>query len=56
MLERKIRNVYMDYAGATPVDPRVREAMEPYFGTEFANPSALYRAGRIAKDAIDQII
>lgn len=44
----------MDYAGATPVDPRVKAAMEPYFEVEFGNPSALYRLGRHAKDAVDE--
>ncbi|MBI2055239.1 MAG: cysteine desulfurase [Candidatus Sungbacteria bacterium] len=45
--------VYMDYAGATPMDPRVKLAMEPYFEDKFGNPAALYRAGRIAKEAMD---
>lgn len=43
----------MDYAGATPVDPQVKAVMEPYFEAEFGNPSALYRLGRHAKDAVD---
>src|SRR3989344_5260209 len=47
------RNVYMDYAGGTPVDPQVKLAMEPFWTDDFGNPSALYRAGRVAKDAVD---
>lgn len=43
----------MDYAGATPVDLQVKLAMESYLGDKFGNPSALYRAGRMAKDAVD---
>ncbi|MBI3627174.1 MAG: cysteine desulfurase [Candidatus Sungbacteria bacterium] len=46
--------VYLDYAGATPMDPEVKHAMEPYFEDKFGNPAALYRDGRLAKDAIDE--
>ena len=35
----------MDYAAATPLDPAVLEAMQPYFSDKFYNPSALYGAG-----------
>lgn len=48
-----MREVYLDYAATTPVDPRVMAAMEPYGETEYGNPSSLYRAGRRAKDALD---
>ena len=34
--------IYLDHAAATPVDERVLKAMEPYFTTEFFNPSAAY--------------
>ena len=34
--------IYLDHAAATPVDKRVLKAMEPYFATEFFNPSAAY--------------
>lgn len=47
------REVYLDYAGGTPVDPSVKEAMEPYWIEDFGNPASLYRAGRVAKDAMD---
>ena len=32
--------VYLDYNATTPVDQRVIEAMLPYFGTHFGNPSS----------------
>lgn len=32
--------IYMDYHATTPVDPRVLEAMIPYFGELFGNPSS----------------
>lgn len=34
--------VYLDHAAATPVDPKVRTAMEPYFSDVFFNPSSPY--------------
>ena len=48
-----MRTVYLDHAATTPLDPRVREAMLPYLSDEFGNPSALYRQGRRAKEAIE---
>jgi len=35
-------SIYLDYAAATPMDPRVLEAMLPYFSEHFYNPSATY--------------
>jgi cysteine desulfurase len=35
-------NYYFDYAAATPLDPLVLAAMEPFFMTQFYNPSATY--------------
>jgi cysteine desulfurase len=40
--------IYLDHAATTPVDPRVIKAMQPYWSEKFANPSALYTAGREA--------
>lgn len=34
--------IYLDYAAATPVDPKVYAAMEPYFSQLFYNPSSPY--------------
>ncbi len=34
--------IYLDHAAATPVSRKVLQAMEPYFGREFFNPSAAY--------------
>ncbi len=45
--------VYLDHAAATPMDSRVRDAMAPYLATEYGNPGAIYRQGRVAKDALD---
>lgn len=34
--------IYLDHAAATPVSPKVLNAMEPYFTDQFFNPSAAY--------------
>jgi cysteine desulfurase len=47
------RRVYMDYGAASPVDPRVTEAMMPFFSDRFGNPSSLHAAGREPKKALE---
>ena len=47
------REVYLDHSASTPVDPRVVEAMLPYFGEIYGNPSAAHRQGRRAEQAIE---
>jgi cysteine desulfurase len=42
------RNVYLDHAATTPVDPAVVEAMLPAFTETWGNPSSLYEQGRNA--------
>jgi cysteine desulfurase len=49
-----MKEVYLDCAATTPMDPRVKSAMDPYWDTAYGNPGTLYRQGRIAKDALDQ--
>lgn len=46
--------IYLDHAAATPVDPSVLKAMEPYFSDQFYNPSATYYAARQAHQALDE--
>ncbi len=38
--------IYLDYAAATPLDPRVLKAQEPYLTDQFFNPSASYLAAQ----------
>ncbi len=45
--------VYLDNAATTPVDPRVFEAMRPYWLDDWGNPSSVYAVGRRARRALD---
>jgi len=46
--------IYLDYNASTPCDPRVVEAMQPFFGSIFANPSSRnHRPGRSAFSALE---
>ncbi|HUI88195.1 MAG TPA: cysteine desulfurase family protein [Anaerolineales bacterium] len=45
--------IYLDYAATTPVDPRVLDAMMPYFSDSFGNPSSIHRYGQRAEAAIE---
>jgi cysteine desulfurase len=53
MLIEKMRQVYMDYGSASPVDSRALEAMMPSFDKDIGNPSALHSAGRKAKRELE---
>ena len=45
--------IYLDYNATTPVDARVLEAMQPYFGQVFGNASSIHSAGQHARAAVD---
>ncbi|MCE9595483.1 MAG: cysteine desulfurase [Planctomycetes bacterium] len=45
--------VYLDHAATTPLDPRVRAAMEPWLGERFGNPSSRHPFGVAAAEALD---
>jgi len=44
---------YFDYNATTPLDPRVLEAMSPFLGERFHNPSSFYRQAGEARAALD---
>jgi cysteine desulfurase len=46
--------IYLDHAATTPVRGEVREAMEPFYGPRFGNPSSVHRWGREARAALDE--
>ncbi len=48
------RPIYLDYASTTPVHPGVLQAMEPYLGQDFGNPSNLHPLGRRAAAALSR--
>lgn len=48
-----MKSIYLDYAAATPMDPKVIKAMEPFFSRQFYNPSAIYLSGRSARQALE---
>lgn len=44
--------VYLDHTATTPTSPEVLQAMLPYFGEIFGNPSSVYSFSRKSRDAI----
>ncbi len=46
--------IYLDHAATTPVRPEVLEAMTPFYGPRFGNPSSTHRWGREARAALDE--
>ncbi len=44
--------IYLDHAATTPVRPEVLEAMLPYFGERFGNPSSAHFVGVEAAEAV----
>ena len=48
--------VYLDHAATTPVREEVFEAMKPFYGPRFGNPSSTHRWGREARAALDEAL
>ncbi|MFC2052354.1 cysteine desulfurase family protein [Chloroflexota bacterium] len=48
-----MRRVYLDNAATTPLLPEVREAMLPYLGEAFGNPSCIHGWGDVARDGME---
>ena len=48
-----MRKVYLDNASTTPLLPEVREAMLPYLGELYGNPSCMHEWGDSARDGIE---
>jgi cysteine desulfurase len=48
-----MRRVYLDHSATSPPLPEVREAMLPFLGEVFGNPSSLHDWGDPAREAVD---
>jgi cysteine desulfurase len=48
-----VTSLYFDYNATTPLDPAVRDAMEPFLADVFGNPSSVHHVGRRARVALD---
>src|ERR1039458_690212 len=47
------RSIYFDYNATTPLDPAVRQAMLPFLGEVWGNPSSVHHIGRKARALLD---
>ncbi len=45
--------IYLDYNATAPLDPAVREAMLPFLGEVWGNPSSVHHVGRRARALLD---
>ena len=48
-----MRTIYLDYNATTPLDEAVRDAMLPFLGENFGNPSSVHHVGQRARVALD---
>ena len=53
LIRNRQKRVYLDHAATTPVDPRVLDAMLPYFTEEYGNPASIHTFGQRAEFALD---
>jgi len=49
-----LKTIYFDYNATTPLDPKVRDAMLPYLGEIYGNPSSVHHVGRQARALLDE--
>ncbi|MDH7512383.1 MAG: cysteine desulfurase family protein [Clostridiales bacterium] len=49
-----MKRVYLDHIAATPVEPRVVEAMLPFLKEKFGNPQSLHSEGQEALEAMEE--
>lgn len=47
------RTIYFDYNATTPLDPVVRDAMLPFIGEFWGNPSSVHHVGQKARALLD---
>lgn len=49
-----MRSIYLDHAATTPLYERVLQAMMPYFGEHYGNPSSVHKLGRRARYTVEE--
>ena len=49
-----MRTIYLDYNATTPLDEEVKEAMLPFIGEVYGNPSSVHHVGQRARAALDE--
>lgn len=49
-----MKEVYLDNNATTPIAPEVAEAMQPFFTTEYGNPSSMHTIGGRVKKHLDR--
>lgn len=52
-MSQEKRHLYLDHSASTPVDERVLEAMLPYFGQIYGNPSSMHHFARQSEKAVE---
>lgn len=50
---KPVPRIDLDHNATTRLDPRARDAMLPFLGENYGNPSSLHEAGRRARDAVE---
>jgi len=48
-----MKTIYLDHAATCPTDPKVIDAMLPYFAENYGNPSSIYSLSRTTRNAIE---
>jgi cysteine desulfurase NifS len=51
---KRQKQIYLDNNATTPVAEAVREAMLPYLGADYGNPSSIHTVGREARAALEK--
>ncbi|MGD2174569.1 MAG: cysteine desulfurase NifS [Candidatus Brocadiaceae bacterium] len=49
-----MKRVYMDHSATTPTRREVIDAMVPYFGEEYGNPSSVHSAGQRTREVVEE--